>query len=85
MQNLEELQQYTSQLTDESILTGHTVVAAPDCLPTPCFPDIISKVLGMVTEHEWDDLSERAQNYLKWITVKAVSYTHLTLPTIYSV
>ena len=73
MQNLEELQQYISQLTDESILTGHTVVAAPDCLPTPCFPDIISKVLGMVTEHEWDDLSERAQNYLKWITVKAES------------
>ena len=72
MQNLEELQQYISQLTDESILTGHTVVAAPDCLPTPCFPDIISKVLGMVTENEWDDLS-------------AVSYTHLTLPTIYSV
>ena len=73
MQNLEELQQYISQLTDESILTGHTVVAAPDCLPTPCFPDIISKVLGMVTEHEWDDLSDRAQNYLKWITVKAES------------
>ena len=73
MQNLEELQQYISQLTDELILTGHTVVAAPDCLPTPCFPEIISKVLGMVTEHEWDDLSERAQNYLKWITVKAES------------
>jgi len=67
MQNVEELQQYVTGLTDELILTGQTVVAAPGCLPTPCFPEIIEKVLGVVTEREWDDLTDRARNYLKWM------------------
>ena len=77
MQNVEELQEYVDSLTKELVLTSQTVVAAPGCLPTPCFPDIIMKVLGFVTEHEWNDLSDRARNYLKWITVKAESIDEL--------
>ena len=82
MQNVEELQQYVTGLTDELILTGQTVVAAPGCLPTPCFPEIIEKVLGVVTESEWDDLTDRARNYLKWISVKAESIDTLAPRTL---
>ena len=82
MQNVEELQEYVIGLTDELILTGQTVVAAPGCLPTPCFPEIIEKVLGIVTEREWDDLTDRARNYLKWITVKAESIDTLAPRTL---
>ena len=77
MQNVEELQQYVDSLTKELVLTSQTVVAAPGCLPAPCFPEIIMKVLGVVTEHEWEDLTDRARNYLKWITVKAEAIDEL--------
>ena len=73
MQNIEELQQYLASLTIESNLIGQTVVAAPGCLPTPCFPDVIENVLEVVTEREWEELTDRARNYLKWISVKAES------------
>ena len=73
MQNIEELQEYLDSLTHESNLMGQTVVAAPGCLPNPCFPDVIEKVLKVVTEGEWDELTDRARNYLKWISVKAES------------
>ncbi|GIT62684.1 MAG: hypothetical protein Ct9H300mP21_02300 [Pseudomonadota bacterium] len=71
MQNVEELQQYVDSLTKELVLTSQTVVAAPGCLPAPCFPEIIMKVLVVVAEHEGEDLTDRPRNYLKWITVKA--------------
>ena len=77
MQNVEELQQYVDSLTKELVLGGQTVVAAPGCLPTPCFPDIIVKVLGFLTKHEWNDLTDRARNYLKWISVKAEAIDEL--------
>ncbi len=77
MQNVEELQQYVDSLTKQSVLSSQTVVAAPECLPAPCFPEIIMKVLGVVTEHEWEDLTDRARNYLKWITVKAEAIDEL--------
>jgi len=73
MQNIEELQEYLDSLTHESNLMGQTVVAAPGCLPNPCFPDVIENVLKVVTEGEWDELTDRARNYLKWISVKAES------------
>ena len=73
MQNIEELKEYLYSLTYGSNLKSQTVVAAPGCLPTPCFPDIIEYVLKVLTTDEWDELSERAQNYLKWISVKAES------------
>ena len=63
MQNVEELQKYVDSLTKELVLTSQTVVAAPGCLPAPCFPEIIMKVLGVVTEHEWEDLTVRDEVY----------------------
>ena len=71
MQNIEELQEYLFSLTNGVNLSGQTVTAAPGGLPTPCFPNVIEKVLKILTGDEWDELTERAQNYLKWITVKA--------------
>ncbi|MEC9384701.1 MAG: hypothetical protein VYD06_09715, partial [SAR324 cluster bacterium] len=70
MENIEELQEYLVSLTKGSNLSGQTVSAAPGGLPTPCFPDVIEKVLKILTGGEWDELSERARNYLKWISVK---------------
>lgn len=71
MQNIEELQEYLFSLTNGVNLSGQTVTAAPGGLPTPCFPNVIEKVLKILTGDEWDELTERAQNYLKWISVKA--------------
>ncbi|MBC8258983.1 MAG: hypothetical protein H8E38_08200 [SAR324 cluster bacterium] len=73
MQNIEELKQYLAELTDESALIAKTVVAAPGCIPTPCFPEVIAEILGVLAEREWEELTDRARNYLKWITVKAES------------
>ena len=73
MKDIKELQIYLAGLTDESSLIGQTVIAAPECLPTPCFPDVIEKILRVVTKSEWEELTDRARNYLKWITVKAES------------
>ena len=73
MKDIKELQIYLAGLTDESSLIGQTVIAAPACLPTPCFPDVIEKILRVVTKSEWEELTDRARNYLKWITVKAES------------
>ena len=52
MKNVKELQRYADSLTKELVLSSQTVVAAPGCLPAPCFPEIIMKVFGVVTEHE---------------------------------
>ena len=73
MENIEELQEYLVSLTNGSNLSGQTVAAAPGGLPTPCFPDVIENVLKVLTEGEWDELTDRARNYLKWISVKAES------------
>ena len=48
MQNIEELQEYLVSLSNESNLLGQTVAAAPGGLPTPCFPDVIEKVLKIL-------------------------------------
>ena len=49
MQNIEELQEYLVSLTKGSNLSVQTVSAAPGGLPTPCFPDVIEKVLKILT------------------------------------
>jgi len=77
MKNLEALKDYLRTLMSEPKLTGQAIVPAPGCLPTPCFPDIIEKVLEVVTEQEWQELTDRAKNYLKWISVKAESIDEL--------
>ena len=82
MQNLEELQEYLVSLTNESNLSSQTVAAIPGGLPTPCFPDVIENVLKVVTESEWDELTDRARNYLKWISVKAESIDALAPPNL---
>jgi len=73
MEKIEALKRYLTTLKNESKLTGQAIVPAPGCLPTPCFPDIIEKILEVVTEQEWQELTDRAKNYLKWISVKAES------------
>jgi len=73
MEKIKDLKKYLGTLMNESTLTGQAIVPAPGCLPSPCFPDIIQKILEVVTEREWEDLTDRAKNYLKWISVKAES------------
>ena len=73
MEKIKDLKKYLKTLTNETTLTGQAIVPAPGCLPTPCFPDIIEKILEVVTEREWEELTDRAKNYLKWISVKAES------------
>ena len=73
MEKIKNLKKYLGTLMDEPTLSGQAIVPAPGCLPTPCFPDVIQKVLEVVTEREWEELTDRARNYLKWISVKAES------------
>jgi len=73
MEKIKDLKKYLKTLTNETKLTRQAIVPAPGCLPTPCFPDIIEKILEVVTEREWEELTDRAKNYLKWISVKAES------------
>ena len=73
MKKIENLKQYLGSLMNESAIGGQAIVPAPGCLPSPCFPDIIEKILEVVTEREWEELTDRARNYLKWISVKAES------------
>ena len=70
MKKIENLKQYLGGLMNESAIGGQAIVPAPGCLPSPCFPDIIEKILEVVTEREWEELTERAKNYLKWICNK---------------
>ena len=69
----ENLSEYMDLLKQEQYLACHTVAAAPGGVPTPCFPEVIALILDHVTFQEWNELSERARNYLKWFTVKAES------------
>ena len=73
MEKFKDLKRYLGTLMNESTLTGQTIVPAPGCLPIPCFPDIIEKILEVVTVREWEELTDRGKNYLKWISVKAES------------
>ena len=59
-------------LTPEALLR-QAAVAAPPNLPVLCFPDLIATLLEGLLEHEWNQLGTRAQNYLRWISVKAES------------
>ncbi len=73
MKKIKDLKRYMRTLKNEPTLSGQAIVPAPGCLPTPCFPGIIEKILKVVINSEWDELSDRARNYLKWISVKAES------------
>ncbi len=73
MQNQESIKDFIDQLKDEHLLACHVVAAAPGGVPTACFPDVIAAVLEHVTAQEWNELNERAKNYLKWFTIKAES------------
>ncbi len=73
MEKIKELKKYLRSLKNEQTLTGQAIVPAPGCIPTPCFPDIVEKILEVISEREWEGLTDRAKNYLKWISVKAES------------
>ncbi len=60
-------------LLDDNKLAESAVLLVPPNIPLTCFPAIIEKLLSILMGREWKQLSERAQNYLKWVSVKAES------------
>lgn len=68
-----DLQSELGDLLDENKLAESAVILVPPNIPLTCFPKIVEKLMSLLLEREWEQLSERAQNYLKWISVKAES------------
>lgn len=60
-------------LLEESKLSESAVLLVPPNIPLTCFPTILETLLSLFMEREWQQLSLRAQNYLKWVSVKAES------------
>ncbi len=58
---------------DVENLARSVVTPVPPALPFPCFPETLSFLLSHLLAEEWNSLSERATNYLKWLTIKAES------------
>ena len=61
------------QAVEPEYLACSVVTPLPPSLPFPCFPDVVSELLGTLLEEEWSSLSERARQYLKWLAIKAES------------
>ena len=48
------------QAVEPEYLACSVVTPLPPSLPFPCFPDVVSELLGTLLEEEWIFLSERA-------------------------
>ncbi len=70
-------------LLEDGKLVESAVLLVPPNIPLTCFPGIIERLLSLLLEREWEQLSERAQNYLKWISVKAESVDVLVPRDVY--
>ena len=68
-----DLQDELKDVLDDINLVESVVLLVPPRIPLTCFPAVLEKLLSTLLEKEWSNLSERAQNYLKWISVKAES------------
>ncbi|MGK5095373.1 hypothetical protein WDW89_25590 [Deltaproteobacteria bacterium TL4] len=68
----EQIQALHDYLSEDNV-SNSAVVLAPPKLPLTCFPNIIEHLLKTILGQEWGRLSARAQNYLKWMSVKAES------------
>ena len=68
MDKIKDLKRYLGTLKNESTLTRQAIVPAPGCLPTPCFPNIIEKILEVVTEREWEELTDRGEGPLPCVS-----------------
>ncbi|MDE0907028.1 MAG: hypothetical protein OSB18_06550 [SAR324 cluster bacterium] len=71
--DLETLQARLGDALTPEALLRQAAVAAPPNIPVLCFPELIPTLLEGLLEHEWNQLGTRAQNYLRWISVKAES------------
>ncbi len=73
----------TGDMLDDDKLAESAVLLVPPNIPLTCFPSIIEKLLSILMTREWQKLSERAKNYLKWFSVKAESVDVLTAHDVY--
>lgn len=70
----------TRDLLDDEKLAESAVLLVPPSIPLTCFPSITEKLLSILMAREWQKLSERAKNYLKWLSVKAEAVDVLAAP-----
>ena len=70
----------TGDLLDDEKLAESAVLLVPPNIPLTCFPSITEKLLSILMAREWQNLSERAKNYLKWLSVKAEAVDVLAAP-----
>ena len=70
-------------LLDDEKLAESAVLLVPPNIPLTCFPSIIEKLLSILMAREWQQLSDRAKNYLKWFSVKAESVDLLATRDLY--
>lgn len=68
-----DLAEALGDLLEGNKISESAVLLVPPNIPLTCFPLIIETLLSTVMAREWQQLSPRAQNYLKWISVKAES------------
>ena len=68
-----KVQKTIEKKIDPEHLSKSVVLLVPPFLPFPCFPDTIELLLKKILPEEWNQISERARNYLRWISAKAES------------
>ncbi|MBF0352815.1 MAG: hypothetical protein HQM11_17405 [SAR324 cluster bacterium] len=65
---------------DSDNLIKYMVILSPPKIPLTCFPEIVGGILKQVLSKEWSALSERARNYVSWMSSKAEAVDMLAPP-----
>lgn len=68
-----DLAEEVGDLLEEQNIATSAAMLLPPIVPLTCFPNIVGHLLSLLLNREWEKLSQRAQNYLKWVSAKAES------------
>ncbi len=78
-----DLSKELEEILDGSKLVELAVILVPPKIPLTCFPQVIAEVLSRLFTKEWEQLSEKAKEYVSWISVKAESVDVLVPMDVY--
>lgn len=68
-----DLTEEFEDLLEEQNIAASAALLIPPHVPLTCFPNLVEHLLSVLLSREWNQLSQRAQNYLKWVSAKAES------------